>query len=71
VKSARFDWWKLFHRLMTELPWATPEAIGRLTLTQALCLGSDRAPGDTRIDSREKAEAYIERRRRAEAEWGL
>lgn len=30
---------------MTEFPWATPEALGRLTLVQLMCLSSEDSPG--------------------------
>ncbi len=30
---------------MRELPWASPGAIGRLTIVQLFCLGNEKPPG--------------------------
>lgn len=36
---------------MVELPWGSPDRIGRLTIPQLLCLGNEHAPGHERIRS--------------------
>ena len=37
-------WWLLYHKAMTELPWASPSAFGALTLPQLLCLTAEKPP---------------------------
>ena len=45
---------------MLEIPWATPQAIGKLTLPQLLCLSNERPPNQKQITSPEEY-ARIER----------
>jgi hypothetical protein len=33
---------------MNEYPWCTPQALGRLTLSQMLCLANEKPPGAPR-----------------------
>ena len=55
---------------MTELPWATPEAIGRLTLPQLHCLTSPKAPAAAGpLRTAEDFAAALARIHREEAEW--
>ena len=53
---------------MTNLPWATPESLGRLTLPQLLCVGSDRPPSGGRLTTAEDFAAFADRRKAEKAE---
>lgn len=47
---------------MTEFPWASPAAIGALTISQVMALGSDKPPGTpTPIRSGEEFERAMAR----------
>jgi hypothetical protein len=64
------DWWGLYHRLMRELPWATPSAIGQLTIPQLACLGAEKPPGDPKgTGSQDEFTAFLKRRAIEEAAW--
>ena len=55
---------------MTELPWASAEALGRLTLPQLLCLGLEKPPGGpSRCSTFAEYQAAMERRGRENAAW--
>ena len=58
----------MYHTAMREIPWATPEALGRLTIPQLACLGSEKPPGNT-SGSAEAFQEYLRRRAAEEAAW--
>jgi hypothetical protein len=53
---------------MTELEWE-PAAVGRLTLTQLVCLTSRRSPDDRRITSGTEWQDYLDRQQSEAEEW--
>ena len=52
---------------MTELQWE-PAQLGRLTIPQLICLGQDKAPGESG-KSLNDWHTFYERKAREDAEW--
>jgi hypothetical protein len=54
------------------LPWATPEALGRLTLVQLVCLGTEDAPDRAGRKARtaDDFRRLMAEASREEEEWG-
>lgn len=62
------DWWDLYHRLMGEVPWASPRAIGELTLKQIECLAFEGAGGRRALAGPDQyARAYQDALRRRDS----
>lgn len=62
-----FDWYRLYHDAANALPWASPEAIKKLTIPQLVCIGNERPPTAGK-GARSMHEYQQEMERRAEIE---
>lgn len=65
------SWWDKIHEIVNNVPWASFDAVMRMTPAQLLCLYQQHAPGTGKARSFEEYEAMAARAR-AEAEaWGM
>jgi hypothetical protein len=53
---------------MRDIPWATPEVIDRMTMTDIACLSSEKEEGKS-SGSLEAFQSYLQRRAVEEQEW--
>ncbi|GAC1307085.1 MAG: hypothetical protein NVSMB14_12770 [Isosphaeraceae bacterium] len=54
---------------MTNLAWATPKALGELTITQLQCLMYENEPSGNRLLSAAEYKAEIERQKAEDEAW--
>ena len=70
-ESATFDWWGIVHNVMNNVFWATPEAIGKMTFSQLLCLHNAKPPGTGEMATTFEEHEEMARRIDTEnARWG-
>jgi len=69
VTPPPFDWYALYHAAMVNVPWASPDAIKKLTIPQLICVGNEKPPGRNVIRNAEEWRAMMARREEEDRRW--